>query len=191
MQPPFYSNAATDAVNYGAIGVVIGHELTHGFDDQGRKFDADGNLKDWWQGSDEQHFNKLADCFVKEYGSFEAAPGVHQNGQLTLGENTADNGGIRLAYMALMDALAKKQESPSAKVDDYTQPQQFFLGFAQMWCANMRPEYARLRAQTDPHSLPEFRVTGVVKNMPEFDSAFGCKTGDQMYIAPGQGCRVW
>ena len=191
LQPPFYSNAAADAVNYGAIGVVIGHELTHGFDDQGRKFDADGNLKDWWQASDEQHFNKLADCFVKEYGSFEAAPGVHQNGQLTLGENTADNGGIRLAYMALMDALAKKQESPSAKVDGYTQSQQFFLGFAQMWCSNMRPEYARLRAQTDPHSLPEFRVTGVVKNMPEFGHAFGCKTGDQMYVATGQGCRVW
>jgi putative endopeptidase len=191
LQPPFYSNAATDAVNYGAIGVVIGHELTHGFDDQGRKFDADGNLKEWWQVSDEQRFNKLADCFVKEYSSFEAAPGVHQNGKLTLGENTADNGGIRLAYMALMDALAKKQESPSGRIDGYTQPQQFFLGFAQIWCENMRPEFARLLAQTDPHSLPEFRVTGVVKNMPEFGSAFGCKTGDQMYIAPGQGCRVW
>ncbi len=191
LQPPFYSNTADDAVNYGAIGVVIGHELTHGFDDQGRQFDADGNLKDWWQKSDEEHFNQLAECFVKEYGSFEAAPGVHENGKLTLGENTADNGGIRLAYMALMDALAKKQEAASSKVDGYTQPQQFYLGFAQVWCANIRPEFARLLAQTDPHSLDEFRVNGVVRNVPEFDQAFGCKTGDKMYIAPGQGCRVW
>lgn len=191
LQPPFYSNSATDAVNYGAIGVVIGHELTHAFDDQGRKFDADGNLKDWWQASDEQHFNKLADCFVKEYGSFQAAPGVYQNGKLTLGENAADNGGIRLAYMALMASLEKAQESPSTKVDGYTQPQQFFLGFAQVWCANIRPEFARLLAQTDPHSLDEFRVNGVVRNMPEFDRAFGCNAGNQMYIAPGKGCRVW
>jgi endothelin-converting enzyme/putative endopeptidase len=191
LQPPFYSNSASDAVNYGAIGAVIGHELTHAFDDQGRKFDADGNLKDWWQASDEQHFNKLADCFVKEYGSFQAAPGVYENGKLTLGENTADNGGIRLAYMALMAALEKGDQSLSKKVDGYTPQQQFFLGFAQVWCANIRPEFARLLAQTDPHSLDEFRVNGVVRNMPEFDQAFGCKEGDQMYIAPGQGCRVW
>jgi endothelin-converting enzyme/putative endopeptidase len=191
LQPPFYSNSASDAVNYGAIGAVIGHELTHAFDDQGRKFDADGNLKDWWQASDEQHFNKLADCFVKEYGSFQAAPGVYQNGKLTLGENTADNGGIRLAYMALMAALEKGDQSLSKKVDGYTPQQQFFLGFAQVWCANIRPEFARLLAQTDPHSLDEFRVNGVVRNMPEFDQAFGCKAGDQMYVAPGQGCRVW
>ena len=191
LQPPFYSNSASDAVNYGAIGVVIGHELTHGFDDQGRKFDADGNLKDWWQKSDEEHFNKLADCFVKEYGSFEAAPGVYQNGTLTLGENTADNGGIRLAYMALMDALAKREEPLSTKQDGYTQPQQFYLGFAQVWCANIRPQFARLLAQTDPHSLDEFRVNGVVRNVPEFDQAFGCKAGDKMYVTPGQGCRVW
>lgn len=191
LQPPFYSNHATDAVNYGAIGVVIGHELTHGFDDQGRQFDADGNLKDWWQGSDEERFNKLAECFVKEYGGFQAAPGVYQNGKLTLGENTADNGGIRLAYMALIAALEKEQESPSTKVDGYSQPQQFFLGFAQVWCANIRPEFARLLAQTDPHSLDEFRVNGVVRNMPEFDQAFGCKAGDQMYVEPGKGCRVW
>jgi predicted metalloendopeptidase len=191
LQPPFYSNSAGDAANYGAIGVVIGHELTHGFDDEGRQFDPDGNLKDWWQKSDEEEFNKLADCFVKEYGSFEAAPGVHENGKLTLGENTADNGGIRLAYMALMDALSKKQQAASKKVDGYTEPQQFYLGFAQVWCANMRPEFARLIAQTDPHSLPEFRVNGVVRNVPEFDQAFGCESGDKMYIAPGQGCRVW
>lgn len=191
LQPPFYSNTADDAVNFGAIGVVIGHELTHGFDDQGRKFDADGNLKDWWQKADEERFKKLADCFVEEYGKFEAAPGVYQNGKLTLGENTADNGGIRLAYMALMDTLAKRQVSPSTKVDGYTQPQQFFLGFGQVWCDNMRPQFARLLAQTDPHSLDEFRVNGVVRNMPEFDQAFGCKAGDKMYVAPGQGCRVW
>ena len=189
LQPPFYSNQADDAVNYGAIGVVIGHELTHGFDDQGRKFDADGNLKDWWQKSDEEKFNKLADCFVNEYGGFSPAPGVELNGRLTLGENTADNGGIRLAYLALMDDLAKKHISPSEKQDGYTQPQQFFLGFAQVWCENVRPEQARLWAQTDPHSPGRFRTNGVVSNTPQFSEAFGCKTGDKMYAA--RGCRVW
>jgi putative endopeptidase len=192
LQPPFYSNKADDAVNYGAVGVVVGHELTHGFDDQGRKFDADGNLKDWWQKSDAEHFQKLADCFVNEYGGFSPTPGIELNGKLTLGENTADNGGIRLAYFALMDDLAKKSIPLSQKADGYTQPQQFFLAYAQMWCENERPEEARLRAQTDPHSPGRFRTNGVVRNMPQFDEAFGCKPGDKMYVAPGQGgCRVW
>ncbi len=189
LQPPFYSNGASDATNYGAVGVVIGHELTHGFDDQGRQFDADGNLKDWWQKSDNQKFEKLANCFVNEYGGFSPAPGVELNGKLTLGENTADNGGIRLAYLALMDHLAKKSIPLGQKADGYTQGQQFFLGFAQVWCDNMRPEEARLRAQTDPHSPGKFRTNGVVSNMPQFNQAFGCKAGDKMYVA--KGCRVW
>ncbi|MBV8810365.1 MAG: M13 family metallopeptidase, partial [Acidobacteriaceae bacterium] len=191
LQPPFYSNSANDAVNYGAVGTVIGHELTHGFDDQGSKFDADGNLRDWWQKSDRQSFDKLEDCFVNEYGSFEAVPGVELNGKLTLGENTADNGGIRLAYLALIDALSKKDIAPSVKQDAYTQPQQFFLGFAQIWCENTRPEEARLRAETDPHSPGKYRTNGVVRNMPEFDQAFGCKPDSTMYVAPGKGCRAW
>jgi putative endopeptidase len=189
LQPPFYSNHADDAVNYGAIGVVIGHELTHGFDDQGRQFDADGNLKDWWQKQDEEQFNKLADCIVNEYGGFSPVPGIELNGKLTLGENTADNGGIRLAYMALMDDLAKKSIPVTQKEDGYTQPQQFFLGFAQVWCENTRPEEARTLAQTDPHSPGKFRTNGVVTNMPQFSKAFGCKAGDKMYAA--HACRVW
>jgi endothelin-converting enzyme/putative endopeptidase len=189
LQSPFYSNEASDAVNYGAVGVVIGHELTHGFDDQGRQFDAEGNLKNWWEKSDNDKFEKLADCFVNEYGGFSPVPGVELNGKLTLGENTADNGGLRLAYMALMDDLAKKSISIDQKADGYTQPQQFFLGFAQVWCENERPEEARLRAQTDPHSPGKFRTNGVVSNVPQFSQAFGCKAGDKMYAA--RGCRVW
>ncbi|MFL6449049.1 MAG: M13 family metallopeptidase [Bryobacteraceae bacterium] len=189
LQPPFYSNKASDAVNYGAVGVVVGHELTHGFDDQGRQFDAKGNLKDWWQKEDEQQFQKLADCFVNEYGSFSPAPGVELNGKLTLGENTADNGGIRLAYLALMDDLAKKSIPVTTKADGYTQAQQFFIGYGQLWCENVRPERARLWAQTDPHSPGKYRTNGVVSNLPAFSEAFGCKAGDKMYAA--RGCRVW
>jgi endothelin-converting enzyme/putative endopeptidase len=189
LQPPFYSNQADDAVNFGAVGVVIGHELTHGFDDEGRQFDADGNLKDWWQKSDAEKFQKLTDCFVNEYGGFSPVPGIELNGKLTLGENTADNGGIHLAYFALMDDLAKKSIPRQTKADGYTESQQFFLGFAQVWCENVRPEQARLWAQTDPHSPGRFRTDGVVANMPQFSEAFGCKAGDKMYVA--KGCRVW
>ncbi len=189
LQPPFYSNKADDAVNYGGIGMVVGHELTHGFDDEGRQYDADGNLKDWWQKSDAVEYEKLSNCFVNEYNGFSPEPGVHLNGKLTLGENTADNGGIRLAYFALMDDLTKKSLSPKMKVDGYTEAQQFFLGNAQVWCEKQTPESARLRAQTDPHSMGEFRVNGVVSNVPEFSEAFGCKVGDKMYAA--KGCRVW
>ncbi len=191
LQPPFYSNKADDAVNYGAIGTVVGHELTHGFDDEGRQFDADGNLRDWWQKTDEARFKKLSDCTVNEYGSFSPVPGVELNGRLTLGENTADNGGIRLAYMALMDDLAKKSISPSERQDGYTQAQQFFLGFAQIWCENTTPETARFLAATNPHSPGQFRTNGVIKNVPEFSQAFGCKPSDSMYVANGKGCRVW
>ncbi len=191
LQPPFYSNKADDAVNYGAVGAVVGHELTHGFDDEGRQFDDQGNLKDWWQKSDEERFTKLSDCTVNEYSKFSPEPGVNLNGRLTLGENTADNGGIRLAYMALMDDLAKKSIPASEKQDSYTQPQQFFIAFAQMWCENSTPEVARFLAQTNPHSPGKFRTNGVMRNVPEFDQAFGCKAGDAMYVAKGKGCRVW
>jgi endothelin-converting enzyme/putative endopeptidase len=182
LQAPFYSNSAGDPVNYGAIGAVIGHELTHGFDDQGRQYDAEGNLKDWWTKEDGEQFKKLADCFVNEYGGFSPVPGVELNGRLTLGENTADNGGLHLAYAALLDVLKKKGVSLTAQ-------QQFFLGFAQVWCTNQRPEEARVLAQTDPHSPPQFRVNGVVANMPEFSQAFSCKSTDKMFAA--HACRVW
>ena len=189
LQPPFYSNKAGDAVNYGAVGHVIGHELTHAFDDEGRQFDAEGNLKNWWQKNDETEFKKLADCFVNEYGSFSPVPGIELNGRLTLGENTADNGGVRLAYLALLDDLTKEKKPLNGEVDGYTEAQQFFLGFAQVWCENQRPEESRLLAQTDPHSPAKFRVDGVVPNLPEFSAAFGCKAPDPMFSA--KGCRVW
>lgn len=189
LQPPFFSSAAADPVNYGAAGAVIGHELTHAFDDQGRQYDAQGNLKDWWTKIDEQRFNKLAECFVKEYSAFSPVPSVHLNGKLTLGENTADNGGVRLAYLALMADLAQKAIPVEKKVNGFTQSQQFFLAYAQIWCENMRPQFARLLAQTDPHSMPQFRVNGVVSNLPQFSKAFGCKAGDKMHVV--HPCRVW
>ena len=189
LQPPFYSNQAGDAVNYGAIGSVIGHELTHGFDDEGRQYDAGGNLRDWWRKSDAEQFQKLTDCVVKEYNAFQPQPGIHVNGKLTLGENTADNGGIRLAYFALMDDLAKKSIAATAEEDGYTEAQQFFLGFAQIWCENITPERERLQVQVDPHSPGRYRVNGVVSNLPEFDEAFGCHSGEKMYVV--NRCRVW
>ncbi|HVT91282.1 MAG TPA: M13 family metallopeptidase [Bryobacteraceae bacterium] len=186
LQPPFYDNKMDDAVNYGGIGAVIGHELTHGFDDEGRQFDAEGNLKDWWTPEDAKEFEKRAECFVKEYSSFETIPGVHLNGKLTLGENTADNGGLRLAFMALMDTL---KEKPAGKIDGYTPEQRFFLGWGQVWCQNQTPEVARLRANVDPHSPGKFRVNGVVSNMPEFQKAFACRAEQPMVRQPA--CRVW
>jgi endothelin-converting enzyme/putative endopeptidase len=189
LQPPFYSNQSNDAVNYGGIGMVIGHELTHGFDDQGRKFDAAGNLKDWWQKEDEDRFVKLSQCVVDEYSGFTLADGLHEKGDLELGENTADNGGMRLAYMALMSDLARKSTDPNKADNGLTQKQQFFLSFAQVWCENTRPEEEQLLVQTDAHSLPRFRVDGVARNMREFDEAFGCKAGDKMYVA--EPCHVW
>jgi endothelin-converting enzyme/putative endopeptidase len=186
LQPPFYDNKMDDAVNYGGIGAVIGHELTHGFDDQGRQFDARGNLRDWWTEQDGKAFDQRADCFVQQYGSYTAVDDVKLNGKLTLGENTADNGGLRLAYMALMDKL-KGKEPP--KKDGFTAAQRFFLGWGQIWCQNVTPQTARLRAQTDPHSPGEFRVNGVVSNMPEFQKAFACRTAQPMVRGPA--CRVW
>ena len=186
LQPPFYTKGVDDALNYGAIGAVVGHELTHGFDDEGRQFDAKGNLRDWWTPEDAKEFDKRADCFVKEYASFEPVKDVHLNGKLTLGENSADNGGLRLAFMALMDDLNGKVPR---KIDGYTAQQRFFLGFGQVWCQNERPQIAALRANTDPHSPGEYRVNGVVSNMPEFQNAWACKAGQSMVREPQ--CRVW
>jgi len=186
LQPPFYDNKMDDAVNYGGIGSVIGHELTHGFDDEGRQFDAKGNLRDWWTDADAKAFDERAQCLVKQYGGYTAVDDVKLNGKLTLGENTADNGGLRLAYMAFMDKLGGKEPPPK---DGFTAAQRFFLGWGQIWCQNMRPESARLRAQTDPHSPGAERVNGTVSNMPEFQKAFACMTGQPMVRGPA--CRVW
>jgi len=186
LQPPFYSNGRDEAVNYGGIGAVVGHELTHGFDDQGRKYDAQGNLRDWWTKEDAVEFEKRAQCLIDEYSKFEPVPGVHLNGKLTLGENTADNGGVRLAFMALMDSLDGK--TPDL-IDGFTPEQRLFLGFGQVWCQNQTPESARLLAQTDPHSPGQYRANGVMQNMPEFQKAFSCKLGQPMVAAPA--CRVW
>jgi putative endopeptidase len=186
LQPPFYDNGMDDAVNYGGIGMVIGHELTHGFDDEGRQFDAKGNLDDWWTEVDAKAFAERAACIADEYSSISPAAGLHINGKLTLGENTADNGGVRVAYMALMDSLAGKTP---AKIDGFTPEQRFFLAFGQVWCTNQRPEHLRLQVQTDPHSPAKYRVNGVVVNMPEFQKAFSCKAGAPM--VKNSACRVW
>jgi putative endopeptidase len=186
LQPPNFDNRMDAAVNYGAAGKSIGHELTHGFDDQGRQFDAHGNLRNWWTPEDAAEFEKRAECFIKEYSAFSPVDGVHLNGKLTLGENTADNGGVRLAFGALMKSLEGK---PQPKIDGFTPQQRFFLAYGQVWCQNVRPEMARMRAQTDPHSPGRDRVNGVVGNMPEFREAFACHEGQPMVHAPA--CRVW
>ncbi len=189
LQPPFYDFKIDPAVNFGGIGVVIGHEMTHGFDDQGSQYDPTGNVRSWWTAEDKKKFDERTDCEVKEYGAFEVAPGQTLNGKLTLGENTADNGGLHIAYAALMSTLAKQGIDPSAKVDGYTAAQRYFIGFGQVWCENTREQAARLRARTDPHSAGMWRVNGSVQNFDEFGKAFGCKAGQPM--TPVNACRVW
>ena len=192
LQPPFFDKNMDDSVNFGAIGMVIGHELTHGFDDQGRKFDAHGNLRDWWTAEDAKQYDERGKCISDEYTQDvpEAGPGVKQNGLLTQGEDTADNGGIHLALNALVDDLKKQGKSLDDKgPDGWTYRQRFFLSYAYSWCSNVRPEIARLQVTTDPHSLPIFRIDNVVSNMPEFEQAFGCKAGQKMVRA--NACRVW
>jgi len=189
LQPPFYNAKAAEAVNYGSVGAVIGHELTHGFDDEGRKYDGEGNVRDWWTADDAKAFESRADCIANEYGNFSPVEGVKLNGRLTLGENSADNGGIRLAYMALMDRLAAATLPPLETRDGFTPQQQFFLGYAQMWCENSTEQSSRMMAATNPHSPGQFRVNGVLQNVREFGEAFACKAGEPMIAA--QPCRVW
>ena len=186
LQPPFFSDTVDDAVNYGAIGVVIGHELTHGFDDQGRKFDGDGNLTDWWGPKDGPEFEKRAQCLIDEYSSFSPVEGTNLKGKLVLGENTADNGGLKLAYMALMREVGKDADK---KTDGFTPAQRLMIGFAQVWCENVTDQRARELALTDPHSPGKFRVIGTVRNSQAFRQAFHCKEGDAM--APANSCSVW
>jgi endothelin-converting enzyme/putative endopeptidase len=190
LQSPFFDPSATDAENYGHIGAFVGHELTHGFDDEGRQFDGNGNLADWWTAEDGKKFDAMTDCEVKEYGSFTVVDDLKLNGKLTLGENTADNGGLRLAFMALeADAKRKGIDLDAKDASGFTPAQQFFLADAQNWCGDTRPEQLRLSVQTDPHSPVKFRILGVLQNMPEFGQAFGCKVGQPMM--PANACHVW
>jgi endothelin-converting enzyme/putative endopeptidase len=189
LQPAFYDPKEDDAVNYGHIGAVIGHELTHGFDDQGRKFDGKGNLTDWWTPEDAKNFEARTDCLVNEYGGFTAVDDVKINGKLTLGENTADNGGLVLAYMAYLERAKKEGIDLETKKDGYTSPQRFYIAFAQNWCENSRPEGVRAQVLSDPHSPDHFRANGAIVNQPGFAEAFGCKKGSPM--VPVDSCRVW
>ena len=190
LQPPFYSQAADPGVNYGAIGVVIGHEMTHGFDDEGSQYDGHGNVRNWFTPQDRAKFNQMTSCEVKEYGNFEPVPGQKLNGQLTLGENTADNGGIRISYQALQKVLAGEPEAERMKkIDGYTEDQRFFIAFAQVWCSNITDAYERVAAKTDPHSPGEFRTNGTVQNFAPFGKAFGCHAGQPMM--PANACHVW
>jgi putative endopeptidase len=189
LQPPFYDPKADDAFNYGGIGAVIGHEMTHGFDDQGAKFDAVGNLAMWWTPDDYKKFTDRTDCVAKQFDSFEVEPGLHQNGRLVLGESVADLGGLTVAYAAYEKSL---QGKPRPKdINGFTPEQRFFLGWAQIWSQNIRPEAARLRNATDPHPLGRFRVNGPLSNMPQFAAAYGCKAGDPMMRPPDQRCQIW
>jgi len=195
LQPPFFDLKADPAVNYGGIGVVIGHEMTHGFDDQGSQFDGHGNLRDWWTPADHKAFDERTSCIADEYSGFEAAPAegktpaLYLNGRLTLGENTADNGGLRIAYMALESALASEGKSLDEKIDGYTEAQRYFIGFAQVWCQNQTESLARQLVLVDPHSPGKWRVNGTVQNFDGFARAFGCRKGQPMY--PVHSCRVW
>jgi endothelin-converting enzyme/putative endopeptidase len=186
LQPPFYQAGRDAAVNYGGAGAVVGHELTHGFDDQGRKFDGKGNLRDWWTAGDAKAYEERASCIADQYSEYVVAGDTHLNGKLTLGENTADNGGVRLALMAYLAGPAK---TAPPVMDGFTPEQRLFIGFGQIWCENRRPEFERLRAATDPHSSGKYRVNGTVSNMPEFQKAFGCKA-DAPMVRPN-ACRVW
>ena len=188
LQPPFYDSTMDDAVNYGDAGGVIGHELTHGFDDEGRQFDAKGNLEDWWTPQDAKQFEQRVACVVDEYNGFIATDDVHVNGKLTLGENVADLGGLKLAWMAYLAHETGLDQNPKP-IDEFTPEQRFFISYGQGWCENYTPEILRLIAQTNPHSPVQYRVNGVVVNLPEFRKAFSCKVGTPM--APEKTCTVW
>ncbi len=188
LMPPFFDPGAEDAVNYGGIGMVIGHEMTHGFDDQGRQYDLTGNLRDWWTADDARGFTSRAANVARQYGAYAPAAGLRINGEQTLGENLADIGGLTLAYYAYERSLAGK---PRAVVDGFTPEQRFFLGFAQAWHAKYRPEALRLAVATDVHSPDPWRVNGAVSAMPEFAAAFGCRAGDAMVRGKAASDRIW
>lgn len=188
LQPPLFDMDADDAVNYGAIGAVIGHEMGHGFDDQGSKFDAEGNLKNWWTPEDRKKFEDRAACVIDEFNTIEVGGGLHHNGKLVVGEALGDLGGLTIAYRAYKRSL-RGQDGPV--LAGFTADQRFFLAFARVWATVDRPEATRLRLNTDPHPLPRYRAIGTLQNMPEFHKAFGCKTGDSMVRPPEKQCKLW
>jgi len=188
LQPPFFNPNADDAVNYGGMGAVIGHELSHGFDDQGRQYDAEGNLRDWWMPEDAERFKERAQALSAQFSSYEVLPGVKVNGDLTLGENIADLGGLAIAYTALQKALEGKERK---RIDGFTPEQRFFISWAQVWRTNAREEYLKQQVLVDPHSPARFRVNGPLSNLPEFHEAFGCKEGDKMYRKPEERVKIW
>lgn len=189
LQPPFFDPNADDALNYGAMGSVIGHEMTHGFDDQGSQFDAKGNLINWWSEADLKAFKERAECIINQFSSFEVEKGLNVNGKLVAGESIADLGGLVIAYAAFQKSMEGKPRP--ADIDGFTPEQRFFLGYAHGWATNMRPEYARQLTLTDPHPLPKFRVNGPLSNMPMFAQAFKCKQGDAMARADKDRCQIW
>jgi len=188
LQPPFFDPNADDASNYGGMGAVIGHEMTHGFDDEGRKFDAQGNLKDWWTPEDAKNFDERALCVEKQFDSYVVQDDLHENGKLELGESIADLGGLNLAYRALQKAEKGKTPAP---IGGLTADQRFFLSYSQIWASNDRPEFERLMVNTNPHPLARFRAIASPSNMPEFSRAFDCKEGDPMARPAAARCVIW
>jgi predicted metalloendopeptidase len=190
LQPPFFGASFHPAVNFGSTaGGTIGHEMTHGFDDEGSQFDADGNLKEWWSASTKKAFAEATQCVVDQYAQYEAVPGVKLDGKLTAGENIADIGGVKIAFFAYHAWRAKQKTAPPAMVEGYSDDQLYFLAYAQSWCAKVTPESAETRAHTDPHSPPKWRVNGVIVDQPGFAEAFKCQKGTPMN--PGKTCAVW
>jgi putative endopeptidase len=195
LQPPFFDNALDDGPNYGGVGAVIGHEISHGFDDQGRQFDGDGNLKDWWSAQSAQEFVRRASCVERQFSDYVSVDDLHVNGKLTLGENIGDLGGLKIAHAAFVKAQQKKggrsKDGKPASIDGFTPEQRFFLGWAQVWCSTQRPEEARLRVQTDSHAPERYRVIGPLSNMPDFAKAFDCQQDAPMVRAAADVCTVW
>jgi putative endopeptidase len=186
LQPPFYDPTADDAVNYGRMGAVIGHEISHGFDDRGSQFDGKGNLRNWWTADDRKNFDERGQCIVDQFNSYEVEPGLHQNGKLVLGESIGDLGGLSIAYAAYEKSIEGKRPKD---IDGFTPEQRFFLGWAQVWGTNQRAEAARLQTNTDPHPLARFRGNGPISNLEVFAKAFGCKKGDAMVRE--KACKIW
>lgn len=188
LQAPYFDVTADDAINYGAIGVVIGHEMTHGFDDSGRQFDKNGNLNDWWTADDAARFTKLADGLAAQFDAIEVAPGVHANGRFTLGENIADQGGLRVAMTAYKNSQKGKK---AKKIDGFTPEQRFYLGYANLWAGNIRDEEILVRTKTDPHSLGRNRVNASLRNIAPFFDAFKIKAGDPMFRPEEERIIIW
>ena len=189
LQPPFFDFQADDAHNYGAMGAIIGHEMTHGFDDEGSQFDAQGNMKNWWTPEDQKNFDARGACVASQFDGFFVEDKLHENGKLVEGESIADLGGLAIAYAAYQKSLAGKPRPQD--IDGFTPEQRFFLGYAQSWAENMRPEYARMLTNVDPHPIPKFRVIGPLSNLPAFAKAFACKAGDRMVRPASDRCEIW